>query len=282
MRSKKSYAFTIGLVAIMLTLVMGFTFAPQVAADQCDQIYYSAEQLPVPLALSKETLSYTRKEVLLDTTMSPKTPTYYDRDACLPNGCAAVAGGIIVGYYDRLFENLIPNYVSYIKRGDMIIYKQVDSTSQSLMSDLFVRMDVNVGGAGATEEQFVNGLRAYVVDKGYNLTYKSYGKGSSIDYNAIANSLNSGKPVALLLTMSSIVTGLDIGDTSLTMTKNSYSAHHIVVANGIKRIRYYNGNNVIRTDTYLSVCTGLKEYTSGYIWLEDMTSVNNILGMEIT
>ena len=212
--------------------------------------------------------------------MSPKTPHYYDRDTNLNNSCAAVAGGIVVGYYDIQLENIIPNYASFLIRAGNIVYKPVDSNIQNIMNDLFVRMKVNTTGAGATEEQFKNGLNEYVVDKGYNITYRGYGQGSNIDYNAIANSFKNGKPVALFITMSSLITNLEIGDTNLTMTTTAYNANHILIANGIKRVRYYNGNNVIRTDTYLSVSSGLRQFNSGYIWLED-TIVNDVIGVEI-
>ena len=281
MNTKKLYVVTLSIVVIMIAFVIGFAFMPlEVSAEEAGEIYYNSEIRPSLFSARNETLNYTRKEVLIDTTMSPKTPNYYDADSVLKNGCAAVAGGIIVGYYDITLENIIPNYASFIKRGGNIVYKPIDSNIQNLMNDLYFRMKVNTTGAGATEEQFKNGLNEYVVDKGYNITYRGYGQGSSIDYNAIANSFKNGKPVALFITMSNLVTNLEIGDTNLTMTTTEYNANHILIANGIKKVRYYNGNNVIRTDTYLSVSSGIRQFNSGYIWLED-TIVNDVVGVEI-
>lgn len=282
MNTKKLYVVTLSIVAIMIAFVMGFTFMPlEVFAEEAGEIYYNSEIRPSLFSARNETLSYTRKEVLIDTTMSPKTPNYYDADSVLKNGCAAVAGGIIVGYYDITLENIIPNFSSFLKRGGNIVYKPIDSNIQNLMNDLYFRMKVNTTGAGATEEQFKNGLNEYVVDKGYNITYRGYGQGSKIDYDAIANSFKNGKPVALFITMSNLVTNLEIGDTNLTMTTTEYNANHILIANGIKKVRYFNGSNVIRTDTYLSVSSGLEHFPTGYIWLEGTTAVNDIVGVEI-
>ncbi len=281
MNTRKLYTVAFEIVAIIIAFVMVFTFIPAVA-EEPEEIYYNSEQMPVPMAITDETLSFTRKEVLMDTTMSPKTPNYYDRDASLKNGCAAVAGGIIVGYYDRTLENIIPNYSSVIKRGENFIYKQVDPYTQSVMNDLFVRMRVNVVNAGATEDDFKNGLKSYVSDNGYDISYKQYGKGNNINYNAIANSFAKGEPVVLFLTMSNLITNLEIGTNKLTITSKDYNANHILIANGIKRVRYYNGNNIIRTDTYLSVSSGFKSYVNNeYIWLEETLAVNDIVGVEI-
>ena len=101
MNTKKLYVVTLSIVVIMIAFVMGFTFMPlEVFAEEAGEIYYNSEIRPSLFSARNETLNYTRKEVLIDTTMSPKTPNYYDADSVLKNGCAAVAGGIIVGYYD--------------------------------------------------------------------------------------------------------------------------------------------------------------------------------------
>ncbi len=281
MKTKKLYFVTFEILAIIIAIVVTFSFL-SVSAEEAREIYYNSEQLPTPMALRDETLNYTRKEVLIDTTMSQKTPYYYDVFAELKNGCAAIAGSIIVGYYDITLENMIPNFSSYLIRGGKVVYKPVEANINKMMNDLFIRMKVNTTGAGATEEQFKNGLSDYVVEKGYNIIYKNYGLGSNIDYNMIANSFNRGEPVVLFLTMSNLITNLQIGDTHLSMTCKDYYANHILIANGIKRIRYYNGNNIIRTDTYLSVSSGLSSYLNNeYIWLESTLAVNDIVGVEI-
>ena len=236
---------------------------------------------PSAKAVTDYTLNYTRKEVLIDNALSIKTPNYYDKSMALKNGCAAVAGSIIIGYYDKDFENLIAGYSPVIKRGENIIFKPVDSNVQLVMNDLFSRMHVNEVQAGATEDDFKNGLKSYVTSKGYNLSYISYGSGKNINYNGIIQSFNTGQPVVVFATMNHIIKSLDIGETQLTISVQDYNANHILIANGIKQIKYYNGTSAIRTDTYLSVSTGLSDPISGYIRLEDIAAINDLLGVVI-
>ncbi len=148
------------------------------------------------------------------------------------------------------------------------------------MSDLFDKMNVNKVQLGATKDDFKLGLKDYVQSKGYNIAYNSYLNSTNIDYNAIANSLNNGNPIAVFTGACNIISELNIGDTSLTMTTNYNNTNHIFIASGIKRINFYNGNSLIRTDTYLKVSTGLENPFSGYILLENIR-IDDIIGVVI-
>ena len=253
---------------------------PVASAEEAVEIYYGAKNDVVPYSIYDETLNYTRKEVLMDTMISMGTPQYFDYNASLPNGCAAIAGGVLVGYYDKDYDNLIPNFSSVAKRGEHLIFKPISDEAADVMQSLFGRMNVNMIQPGATENDFKNGLRSYVVDHGYNVNYKSYGNSYVVDYEGISQSLQNGIPLALFFDMKFLIYNLQIGDTQLKLGTQPYNASHIAIIYGIKRVRYYNNDSVIRTDTYLSVSSGLMTPTLGHILVE-RTVVDDIVGVKV-
>lgn len=278
MKSSKKYKF--GFVMILAMLCVITLCIPVASAEEAVEIYYGAKNDVVPYSIYDETLNYTRKEVLIDTKISMGTPQYFDYNASLPNGCAAIAGGVLVGYYDKDYENLIPNFSSVAKRGEHLIFKPISDEAAAVMQNLFGRMNVNMIQPGATENDFKNGLRSYVVDHGYNVNYTSYGNSYVVDYEGISQSLQNGIPLALFFDMKYLIYNLQIGDTQLKLGTQAYNAPHIAIINGIKRVRYYNNDSVIRTDTYLSVSSGLMDTALGYILFET-TVVDDVVGVKV-
>ncbi len=278
MKSSKKYKF--GFVMILAMLCVITLCVPVASAEEAVEIYYGAKNDVVPYSIYDETLNYTRKEVLIDTKISMGTPQYFDYNASLPNGCAAIAGGVLVGYYDKDYENLIPNFSSVAKRGEHLIFKPISDEAAAVMQNLFGRMNVNMIQPGATENDFKNGLRSYVVDHGYNVNYTSYGNSYVVDYEGISQSLQNGIPLALFFDMKYLIYNLQIGDTQLKLGTQAYNAPHIAIINGIKRVRYYNNDSVIRTDTYLSVSSGLMDTALGYILFET-TVVDDVVGVKV-
>lgn len=278
MKSSKKYKF--GFVMILAMLCVITLCVPVASAEEAVEIYYGAKNDVVPYSIYDETLNYTRKEVLIDTKISMGTPQYFDYNASLPNGCAAIAGGVLVGYYDKDYENLIPNFSSVAKRGEHLIFKPISDEAAAVMQNLFGRMNVNMIQPGATENDFKNGVRSYVVDHGYNVNYTSYGNSYVVDYEGISQSLQNGIPLALFFDMKYLIYNLQIGDTQLKLGTQAYNAPHIAIINGIKRVRYYNNDSVIRTDTYLSVSSGLMDTALGYILFET-TVVDDVVGVKV-
>lgn len=278
MKSYKRYKF--GFVIILAMLCVITLCVPVASAEEAVEIYYGAKNDVVPYSIYDETLNYTRKEVLLDTKISMGAPQYFDYNASLPNGCAAIAGGVLVGYYDKDYENLIPNFSSVAKRGEHLIFKPISDEAADVMQDLFGRMNVNMIQPGATENDFKNGLRSYVVDHGHNINYTSYGNSYVMDYEGISQSLQNGIPLALFFDMKYLIYNLQIGDTQLKIGAQAYNAPHIAIIYGIKRVRYYNNDSVIRTDTYVSVSSGLMDTSLAYILLET-TTIDDIVGVQV-
>lgn len=237
---------TIALVMLCLPFCGGWTAAE---APEQENRYVGGELIST---YADETISYVSKEVVSDISTANGVPDY-KHISSIPNGCGAVAGAIIVGFYDKYYENLIEGWQSFYSTGR---YKAKDGTYvPALMNDLYTRMNTNVVAPGVSEAEFKSGLKSYVVDHGYNLEYISLGAGNNFNYNAFKNAVNNNNPAVLLVKSS------DLYSVSYTTNEDHISTlniggNHIMVAYGYYEVTYTLSNGT-RTDKYLCVSTGI-------------------------
>lgn len=244
---------TIALVMLCLPFCGGWTSAPN---NQPDNRYVGGELIST---YASETISYVSKEVVSDITTANGTPRY-SAVGGMQNGCGAVAGAMIVGFYDKYYENLIPDWDSYYSTGR---YKgQNGTTVQTLLFDLYDRMQTNVVAPGVSESEFKNGLKSYVTDHGYNLEYTSLGVGNSFNYNAFKTAVANNEPAVLLVQSSNLYFYQTINNEDVITTSN-ISGNHIMVAYGYYEVRYTLSNGT-RTDKYLYVATGFSGSSAAF------------------
>ena len=242
---------TIALVMLCLPFCGGWTVAP----EQSDR-YVGGELIST---YASETISYISKQVVSDISTANGAPDYRSIDG-LQNGCGAVAGGNLVGFYDKYYGNLIPNWDSAYSNGR---YKNQNSANVSpLLRDLFERMQTNVVAPGVSESEFKTGLQSYVVDHGYNIEYVSLGNGNSFNYNAFKTAVNNNQVSVLFIRPSNIYT-LEENNGSDVVYSDSISGNHIMMAFGYYEVKYILSNGT-RTDKYLHVSTGLSGETQAY------------------
>lgn len=231
----------------------GWTSAPN---NQPDDRYVGGELIST---YASETISYVSKEVIEDVSTANGTPEYRAVSG-MQNGCGAVAGAIIVGFYDKYYENLIPDWASCYSNG---MYKgQNGTTVQTLLFDLYDRMQTNVVAPGVSESEFKNGLKNYVVDHGYNLNYISLGNGNSFNYTTFINAVKNNE-VSVVFVQPSNIYVFDRLDNKDVLYSSSISGNHIMVAYGYYEVKYTLSNGT-RTDKYLRVSTGLSGNTQAY------------------
>ncbi|MDE5592639.1 MAG: hypothetical protein K2I75_01760 [Clostridiales bacterium] len=238
---------TIALLMLCLPFCGGWTKAPDA---QSDERYVGGELIAT--YASNETISYVSKQIVEDISTVKGTPEYFAVSG-MQNGCGAVAGGIIVGFYDKYYENLIPDWASYYSTGT---YRMQNGTYvQTLLFDLYDRMQTNVVAPGVSESEFKNGLKGYVVDHGYNLEYTSLGTGNNFNYSAFKTAVRNNEPSVLFIRPSNIYIVAEYGNQDV-VTTGTISGNHIMVAYGYYEIKYTLSNGT-RTDKYLRVATGL-------------------------
>ena len=232
----------------------------------------------IMLTSSGETITFARKvEELIEFPYA--VPTYYTLN--LSNACGPVAGAIVVGYYDKYYEGLIPNYTAYYTANGR--YRRPDSTYvPAVIQELYTSMQTNVVDVGVSVSECKAGLQDYVLARDFSLTYTTVKSNSSaFNETACKNAISNQKPV--LLFCNSITTYLfDSGTTEDELIYVQSSNSHIVVCYGYYRVKYYNANNVnFRTDTYLEVSTGWRDNSTGYVKANDMSWVDEAYAVNI-
>lgn len=239
----------LSIVAALFACLLVFgAWTPNTAAVAEEERYGEAQFIAT---YANEVIAYTDRQSIANTT--PKNaPTYYG-DNSLTNGCGAVAGAIVVGYYDKYFPNLIPGWVSHYSSGT---YRMQDATYvPALERELYDLMQTNVAGSGVSEAECKDGLAAYVHSKGYSIQYGAVANGSSIDYNACKATIDEGKVILLFMHAGDLYS-VSRSDGYDTVIPTTVTSSHIMVAYGYQEINYYNNGVLFRTDRYLNVCTG--------------------------
>lgn len=204
---------------------------------------------------SVERIDYNTRTVLKDTNTPNNAPSYFQGFTdIMPNACGPVAGAIVVGYYDKYYSDLIPDWQSYFTSTGR--YRGQDSTHViPLIQDLYNRMQTNVVAPGVSEAEFRSGLTSYVVDHGYNINYQYLWNGTSFDYTAFDQAIQNNQ-LSVLLVLESDVYDLSVGGGYDNLTTTHLSGNHIMVAYGEYQVKYETDSGT-RVDNYLKVSVGL-------------------------
>ena len=199
---------------------------------------------------------------------------FYDGTGELTNACGAVAGSIVVGFYDRYYPDLIPNWTPYSTVNGM--YKFATSQVRAVMSELYTLMRTNVDDVGVSQADCKNGLQTYFANKNLSLSYSTIESNSTFNYSLYQQAINANKPVLLFCNNVTIsMLGFNGTKQEAFFTHQSISGGHIVVGYGYSTVNYYNGDTIIRTDHYLLVASGRASIPDAYInigstsWLVD-------------
>lgn len=244
---KKLFKLSLLALSLISVLIFGGWTTEQ---GQTTERYADA---PILSKIASTTIEYNYRTV--DSKYTPGGVPCFTQISGMTNACGAVAGAEIVAFYDKYYENMIPGWVSYYASGT---YRLQDSVYvPNVMWQLYELMQTNVKDVGVSEQEFVSGLKAYINNQGYSVNMQNVVSGSSIDYQACKNAINSNKVIAILSHAGDVY---DLGEYSGhdTVTSISIAGSHIMVAYGYYEVSYYNSNNnLFRTDMYLEVATGL-------------------------
>lgn len=201
-----------------------------------------------------ETIYYTRK-VDSSYAFEGALPdyTYHENN----NACGPVAGAVALGYYDRQFPDLIPNYIptSISKNTGKLIYASQNTEVNNVISQLITKMNAQ---NGVTVSNFKSGLTSYVSGKGLKTSYSSAMSPflifwSRFDYGKYVNEINAGKPVVLCLDEFHIGNIGTVGNVDQQRIMTSKNKGHMMVGFGYRTIKYYRYESwVVWTPTWLN------------------------------
>lgn len=272
------------LSVIFIALYNGAVINPAFAAV-AKEIYYADDGYfgSSESTLQTETFAYSTSKIVESNLVNNTFPAYYNLNNALSNACANVAGANIIGYYDRYYENLIPDYVPGIARGKSYSYYAMETNSakkQEVINELYIRMDTNLYQAGTSQSDYKNGLTSYINSKGRSVTFSSIMTNSHLDISKLNQAINNGDPVTLYLSGYNISKLIDENG-NVTIAKSIYTGNHMVVVYGYKTIEYYNSSNLlIVAKTYLYIATGIND--TGYYILDNNGTINDAEAVNIS
>jgi hypothetical protein len=265
-----------GAVVLSALLIFGGAnlFANRGIEDEtkyCDTVY---TQYDVSTAAEIETsvINY-----------STKTIDKYDLALRCPSfeyspaygSCAAIAGGNLVGFFDRYNENLIPNHKSGTAIGNTYMYNTEDAAVQAVIRELYTYMGTTT--SGTTEKQFINGVTEYCKVKGSSITFSSCMTSGSFSYTKAQSYLKNNQPIVFFLNSYNVtqITEQDKKDGISTYVSN---VPHIMIGFGYKTY-VYDGNTTYR---YCAVASGVSGYATGLFDINHNTKINNALAVSIS
>lgn len=182
----------------------------------------------------------------------------------LSNACVPIAGANIVQFYDRTFENLVPNFTPGIVFAKYYLYKEKTAEMQSVTRELYNDMRTNTTGMGSSVAQFKDGMEKYSKRYGYNVEFNSCMSSNQLNYDKVKTEINNGKPVAIFSRSMSIAFFISEEGQDTIDFFNSVNPHSLI-AFGYKEVNYTLHNNTTRQDKYMSVSTGLAQRKTGYM-----------------
>lgn len=253
----KNYSLTLFSVVILL---FGFCFNVNHKESNRYSGYGDDSSYSTYSSIITETVSYTSKEESYIETVN--AVPLYTQISDLPNSCGPTGGAIIVGFYDKYYENLIPNFVPNLSSGK---YKKNDRVAvPNLMRDLYTLMRTNIDDVGVGQGDCMDGLETYVKNKGYSISYSNIKSNNTVNASYFTSAINRNEPALIFcskMDLYIVTTNSNVDSISYT----TYTGGHVVVGYGLYSVKYYNGDNQFRSDTYIRVATGLSGVEHGFL-----------------
>ena len=212
-------------------------------------------------------------------------PSFGNLDDSMTNTCAPAAGTNVVVFYDRWYENLIPDYTPGIPfdQGYYYYMDMAKPETTNVLKTLYELMDTNVGSGGTSESQFLNGLSEYVDNAGYDLSYTSFYDGSkTVDLDALKNAIDQNKVGVVFCSRYNFVYGIRHDENKTIVAKEDANIGHMMMVYGYQTIAYYKDDINFRTDTFLHVSSGYSGADQGYLELNSYLNIEDALIMTIS
>ena len=226
------------------------------------------------------TISYARKETV-NYSIQYDLPNI--KGSFINGSCAHTAGAIILVYWDRFCENIIPNFEPMSVIGPFVVYKTITTEIEDLGFELIELMQIGEPHEGTTFSEFQLGMETLVERQGYTYTTTNLFSGGSFNFNNYKNSVENNIPVAFFLSDYNMLDGI-LEDDGIDTIGNGYCpVSHVTAACGYKIDTYYDANdNVIQTRNYIKVASGLISYGIGYLNINGVTSISKAISIQVS
>lgn len=279
-----TFALAIVVLAAVLATFFGMSAANVAyATDVQDDVIYYGEDLQYSDSYDNtvsetEYINYATKQSTYKS-INGTFPHYYNLNSNLTNCCANVAGANIVGYYDRFYEELIPNCTPGFVRNNIYTYYPISmnrTERQGVIDTLYVDMLTNNPNAGTNQTNYKAGLQAYINNKGQSVSYASVITNGKLDLNKVNAQFDQGNPISLYMQGFNISSVVEISDTQTRLGKVIFSTNHIMVAYGYLKEEYYDtSGSIIDSKLYLFVANGIQGMTNNYYIVDNNGILND-------
>lgn len=201
-------------------------------------------------------------------------PPRYTSPGGIEGACAAVAGSNLIGFYDRYYENLIPNHAAGFETYGLYVYNVADNYVYDTVRDLYSKMDGSP--KGINETNFKNGMQTYCEGKGLTCDFTQLVASNGLNYAGVINSINENKPVVLLLSTYNIcdINGYDNSKYD-RLDYRLYGGNHMMAGFGYCEINYTFSNGSSQTNRFIYVATGFAGKSQAYFNINYNTNINS-------
>lgn len=203
-------------------------------------------------------------------------PAYVSKYSCGIN-----AGGNVIGYYDRVYDELIPNHTGKIIWGKYF-YASHDAEIEKMFDSLYSAMGAT--SEGVTLDGYLTGLKSYSSSKGRTASFTSAMYASALNSSVYKPAISSGKLLSVFLNGFSII---DFGNFRTYANYDTVKTYvhyglHIMIAYGYYDVSYYNSEGqCFRKDCYLYVSTGYPTPSLSLLKINQYCYINDCYISEI-
>lgn len=265
--NKKFFIKTTSVFVLIAIIILLCTFSTVVLAEEDETIYYVGGNTDsTAYATTTDYVKYPQNARIVQTDsyfLKNKCPTYQNSNSALTNCCANVSGAILLGYYDKYYENLIPNISAFSSQmGIYLPYGLMINYVQPIINDLYNRMGTNTIKPGTSEKQFFDGLTSYCAEKQTSVYKHSVKSGDSLNILLLKMAFFSNK----------IVTVFSSKHNKMTQSGNTLSIvyseiPHIFAVYGYEKYTVYSENNSVIDEYYVLLASKGLENTFDLVYL---------------
>ncbi len=271
--TKKKFSF-IRIIAVTYFIVCILTLVSIKEVTNCAFAYEPSEKYYGSIAYSETTIGkseterieYATKNIRKYDRVNVTFPDCYNTDNNLENACANVAGANIINYYDRFYDDFIPDYTSgRIVKNQYVYYpmRMNQSKKQAVINTLYSYMRTGLDYNGTTQAMFKQGLTQYINEKGKSITYNNVFSNKKFDIDKFITQIQMGHPVVLYLSGFNL-TSVNYHENVDILNKSIYDNDtHIAIAYGYQIVDYYNNDGaIINSKVYIEVASGIRMVVS--------------------
>lgn len=271
---KKIVNFTMCLV---LCLLATFAILPQ--RQEATQTEYFATTFNGASDFTTKvfTVSYAER-VPSGKTLALRTPDYI-----VPNvTCVPIAGANILGFYDRYYTELIPNFTPGVTyAGNYYVYNAYDDNVTNAALQLAADMGLtDPSTQGATVAGCKTGFQSYCNRKSLSVSFDSTMQNNSFNYKTAKAQLNSGEPVILFCSYFNLADMSQNGKTD-TIVLYTSATPHAMVAFGYSEYTYTFSDGSTRVDKYLDVASGVDKFPYIKVYMDSDLIVDDAYAVTI-